>query len=72
MKKAVTISEAVKMANATMMKVEASMQEKYGEVRLWDVCYKAFKTGLTQEEVNEIIDSLRNKFVVEMFDNATV
>ena len=29
--------------------------------RVWDVCYKAFMAGLTQENVNGILRNLRNK-----------
>ena len=55
------------MAAATMSGMEESMKAKYGEVQLWGVCFKGFSAGLNQEEVNEIIDSLRNKMIVEFY-----
>lgn len=66
MKKAIT-TQASQMAAATMEAMEESMKAKYGEVQLWAVCYRGFKAGLNQDEVNEIIDSLRNKMIVEFY-----
>ena len=53
MQKAVTTHEASQMATATMKGVN--------NPRVWDVCYKAFMAGLTQENVNDILRNLRNK-----------
>ena len=47
MSKAITTHEASQMATATMKGVN--------NPQVWDVCFKAFESGLSQEQVHEVL-----------------
>lgn len=53
MRKARTTYEAAQMATKTMKGVN--------NPRVWDLCYKSFMAGLTQDDVNNILRNLRSK-----------
>ena len=52
MPKAITTHEASQMATATMKGVN--------NPHIWDVCFKAFKAGLSQKQVHEVLRELKN------------
>ena len=70
MSKAITNYEAAEMATETMKGVN--------NPRVWALCFWAFKAGMTEDEVNETLNNLRNdkslsavSMIVEFTEKAT-